>query len=500
MPRPAFGHYGRAVAAAKSFRDNVIHGVAWTAVGKAASQASVFVVGILLARLLGPRDFGLIGMVNVVLGFASLFADLGLTPALVQRESLEERHRSSVFWVNLALGIALFGLTALFSGVISRFFNEPGLKPVLPAIAFTFVLAPISSVHLSMLSREMHFKRLAQIDILATVLSGATGVGMALAGFGVWSLVAQRLVSSVVSVTGQLVAYRWRPHFLCDRSALKELLGFSLNLLGFSLLNYWARHLDDLLIGRYMGARALGIYARAYETMMTPVREITGVLSRVMFPSLATIQNETERVKAVYLRALGLIALVTFPFMAVVGAAAEPLVLTLFGESWRPLIPVLRVVCAAGAFQSLGTTVGWIYQALGRTDVMLRYGAVASAAIAASIVVGVWMGSILSVAVSYTIMTTLILPYPQFAVPGSLIGMRPGEVLHGVMAPLLAASVTAAVVYGADLLLAAHAPLLRVSLEIALGLVVYLGILFAWRPGPVRDVLDIIKRKRKSAA
>jgi PST family polysaccharide transporter len=499
LPHPGFGHYRRAVAAAEDFKDTVIRGVAWTAVGKTASQASVFVVGILLARLLGPRDFGLIGMGNVVLGFASLFADLGLTSALVQRENLEERHRSSVFWVNLALGILLFGLTALFSGAIADFFREPGLTPVLPAIAFTFVLAPIASVHFSMLSREMHFKRLAQIEILATVLSGATGVGMALAGFGVWSLVTQRLVSSVVSVAGRLAAYRWHPRFVCDPSALRDLLGFSLNLLGFSLLNYWARHLDDLLIGRYMGARALGIYARAYETMMTPVREISGVLSRVMFPSLATIQDDRQRVKAVYVRSLGVIALVTFPFMAIVGAAAEPLVLTLFGRDWHPLVPVLRVVCVAGAFQSLGTTVGWIYQALGRTDVMLRYGAFASAAIAASIVVGVWMGSILSVAVCYTIMTTVVLPYPQFAVPGSLIGMKPIEVLRSVAAPLLVASATAAIVYHADVVLAAHGPLFRVCVEVLLGLSVYLGVLFAWRPGPVRDVLSLIQRRRAGA-
>src|SRR5690606_35774392 len=298
----------------------------------------------------------------------------------------------------------------------------------------------------SILSRAMRFRALAVIETLAVVGSGAIALAMAFADFGAWALVAKSVIGSLMMTAGAWLASSWRPRSGPDVKSLRELLRFSSNLLGFSVLNYWARRSDDLLIGRFFGPAALGLYDRAYSIMMMPLSEITGVLGRVMFPALSRIQGDKQRVKAVYLKTVGAIALLTFPLTSLLLALAEPFVVAVFGAQWIAMVPSLRILCIVAAFQSIGTTVGWLYQSQGRTDLMLRWGALASVLIIAAIGVGTTLGSIEAVALCYAIMTVGLLSYPQFAIPGRLIGLRVTELARVLWPPLLCSALMGAAV------------------------------------------------------
>ena len=391
-------------------------GVAWTTLAKVVSQATGIGVTLLLARLLTPRDFGLVGMVSVFSGFVALLGELGFGAALVQRSELEERHLSTVFWFNSAAGLVLGAAMAAAAPLLAEFYGEPKLIGLTRAVALSFVIMPLGAVI------------------------------AALRGLGPWALVLRSLTVAGAGVVGLWLVAGWRPRVLFDARALKELLGFSANLFAFNAVNYWARNGDQLLIGKFLGAASVGIYARAYSTMTMPISEVTSVLTKVMFPTLSRLQHRHDELRALYLRSLQNIALLTFPLMSVLLAVASPFVLSVFGPNWAEVVPVLQVLCPVAMLQSIGTTVGWIYQATGRTDVMFRYGAIVSPLILGSIGVGVALGSPLTVAIAYAVMNLVILPYPQFAVAGRLIGLRPLQVLSAVKASLahsVAASVPA---------------------------------------------------------
>jgi PST family polysaccharide transporter len=384
-----------------------------------------------LARLLLPTDFGLIGMLLVFSGFAALFAEFGFAGALVHQPDLTKVQVSSVFWLNLGVGLLLSALFFMLAPLIARFFGSPALAPLGRAFSPSFALGALGIVPRALLQREMSFRRMAHVELSSALIAGIIGITLALAGFGVWSLVVQSLAAALVGSVLAFHASRWIPTRSYSAGAVRSLLSYSGNLFGFNFINYWARNADNLLVGRFMGSASLGIYNRAYTIMLLPVRQIVGVLSRVMFPALSSIQGEKARVKEAYLRATGVIALVTFPMMAGLLVVARPFVLTLLGAKWAGVIPVLQILCVVSLFQTLMNPTGWLFQSQGRTDWMFRWGLVSSTVFVAAIAVGVALGTVESVAWSY-LLATVILWYPCIAFAGRLIDLSVMDVIRRV--------------------------------------------------------------------
>lgn len=479
--------------------NRISSGVAWTAVGKATAQGGTFVTGIVLARLLPPSDFGLLAMVTVITGFVAIFSDFGFSQSLIQAETLDQDDASTVFWMNTVFGLLIAAMLVAGAPLLADFYHQPVLCDVTRISALNFVVGPAGSVPTALLTREMRFRGLAVVEVAAFVGSATLGVTGAAIGWGVWALVAQTLARSALTSVGTWIALRWVPTFAFQLSALRRFSRFSLNLTGFSFINYWARQLDDLLIGRVMGDVALGNYARAYSTMMLPVQEVSGTLSRVMFPALAGIQGDKKQVSAIYLSTIGLIATLTFPIMGIIGTAAGPLILTLYGPNWEPAIPIVQVLAVVGAFQSIGTTVGWLYLAVGRTDVMFRWGAFASFFLMVAIVIGVSLGNVVTVAYAYAVCVA-VLSYPQFAIPGALVGIRPRQILSAVAAPTVFALVASAASLAVRVLLTDSLHIAPVQLAIqstTLGLV-YSGLMLTFRP-PQYQLLVRHFRERRAA-
>ncbi len=398
-----------------SFRKKVIEGLTWSALAQAGKQVCQFVITTILVRILAPQEFGLIAMANVFIGFATLFSEMGIGNALVQRKEIREEHLSSAFWLNMALGAFFMFFSFLVSPGIARFYHRPELVPIVNVLSLNFVVSAAAVVQQSLLMRSMDFRSLMIRDIAAAVLSGTLGIVFALRGHGVWSLVFQMLAWAVFNNVFLWSASSWRPHLLFSKKAMGDLMGFSLNMTGFQIVNYFARNVDQLLIGRFLGAQPLGYYAMAYKLMLFPLQNFSWVITRVMFPAFSRIQKELPRVAENYAKMLRYVSLVTFPLMMFFFVVAPDLIFLLWGERWEETIRIVRVLCFCGMIQSIVTVGGSVYLSQGRADVQFRMSLPNVALTTLSILVGLQWG-IFGVAVAYTVFNLLWAPISIYVV------------------------------------------------------------------------------------
>lgn len=464
----------------RSLRQQTISGIGWSTVGSVGKQGSQFILSVILARLLTPEDFGLLGMVIVFTGTSTIFNDLGFGIALIQKKSIGEQHLSSVFWLNLGMGLLLTAVGLLLAPLIASFYSEPRLLPLIRIASSSFFIGALGIVQKNIFSRNMQFRVLAIIDLLAVLFSGSIAIGMALSGFGVWSLIGQLLCTTGLRTFLLWIYSHWHPRFIMRWQAIIELWSFSSNLLGSQLLNYGIRNIDYLLIGRFVGSVGLGIYTRAYTMMLLPTNQITAAVGRVMFPALSQIQDDLPKVKHIYLYANRIIALLTMPLMFGLLVVAKPFVLTLLGSKWEAVIPVLQILCLIGIRQPLSSTVGWIYQSQGRTDLMFRWSILAFVVTTVFFFVGVRWG-VIGVATAYMIGNYLIW-YPAIEIPGRLIDMSFKEFIMNVAGIFGCALGMALVVW----LLGTRFPSewpnwFQLLIQVAIGSVVYISLIHIFR-------------------
>lgn len=426
-----------------AFDKKVVGGIRWLAATRTVSQLFEFiVVTFALMILLTPDDFGKVGMVTIITGLALMLSDMGFSAALIQKEKLEARHLDTVFWVNISTGLILGSALFIAAPYIAIFNKEPDVANIARALSLLFIAVPLNSVQNAWLSRELEFKKISIAELFATIISSVLALTLALLGFGLWALVA-KLVSQrflVVLIIWPLSTYR--PAFKFDVKALKELFEFGANLTGFSIVNYFARTVDDLLVGKFFGSASLGFYRQSYEIMLLPIKQISAVVGRVMYPAMAKVEDDNTKLQNMYLDSNAAIATLTFPILGFLFIASDLWVVTTFGKPWIAMIPFVKVFCVVGAIQSIGTTVGWIYQVKDRTDIMLKWGLISSLIFVIGICVGVYLGSAIAVAYVYGF-TVLLLIVPQMWIPCRLISLNPMRILFHMLWPATAAAVAA---------------------------------------------------------
>lgn len=472
-------------ASAPFSKEATISGIGWSVVSRLGRIGLQFVIGAILARLLSPADFGLIAMITVFSGFANIFMDLGFGSALIQKQDARPEHYDSVFWLNVAAGLLLMVLFMVSAPLLARLYSQPLLTPLTLVISTNFFIAAFSSVQIALLQKRLLFNWLAYAELGALVLSGGVAIGMALAGFGVWSLATQTILMSLLLVLFVWFSSEWRPAWRFDRRAVGELIGFSSNLLGFNSLNYWLRNGDNFLIGRFLGTDALGIYGRAYSVMLLPLQMVSRTVGQVMFPAFSSIQDDRPRVARIYLRMTRTIAFITFPAMIGLWVVTPHFVPVVFGNQWLAMIPILRILCLVGMLQSIGTLNGNLYLSQGRSDLQFRVGVVIGVAGLAAIGVGLRWG-VEGVAVAYGLFSILAF-YPSVRIAVSLVNLAFSDVVRGLIGILFYSLLMAAVLLLFDYWLAGlwgHLPLLLLQLLIGVlvyGAAVHLGHLEVYR-------------------
>jgi PST family polysaccharide transporter len=368
------------------------------------------VVTVILARLLSPEDYGLVGMVAVVTGFISIFKDLGLSAATIQKAEINNEQISTLFWINLLLSVGIMLLTAAIAPAIAWFYGEPKLTTIAVAYAAGFLFGGLAVQHEALLRRRMRFLALATAEIVALVVSSVVAITMAWYGARYWALVSSQLCLGLIYGLAVWIACRWRPGLPVRNSGVREMLAFGGNLTGFGVVNYFARNVDNLLIGRYWGPEQLGLYARAYQLLLFPIDQMITPITAVAVPALSRLKDSPERYRQAYLRLLEKVALLTMPVMAFVIVTSDWLVNIVLGSKWTGVSPIFSLLGIAGLVQPLASTAGWLFVTQGRTQHMFKWGMIGSTITVAGIIAGLKWGAV-GVAASYSL-TSIIIVIP----------------------------------------------------------------------------------------
>ena len=447
---------------------------------------------VILARVLTPKEYGLLGMVLVFTGFASSIVDMGLGASIIQRSAVSVRHLNSVFWLNVATGMALTAVFALAAPLVARFYDEPQLRLLTAAIAMNFFLGSLNVVQSALLDKALDFRSKFWIETVSTLASGIVALALAFTGAGVWSLVGQSLTLTAVRVLMMWRQSSWRPAMSFDVSAIRELLHFSGHLMGFGALIYWTMNVDKLVIGRWIGSSALGIYSLADKLMRLPLVNISDVTTSVMFPALCAIQDEMDAVKRAYLRGSRMIALLTFPMMIALGVLAEPAVLVVYGSKWRESIVILQLLCFAGMALATFNTAGWIFLSQGRTDILFRLGIYSTVVRAVGVLIGAHWG-LMGVAWAYVVGSYGFICYPTWSGAGRLVNLRFRTLLRNVAGPLACAAAMGVLLWLSDhWVFGGWVVEMRLAIQMVLGVLVYAVLVRLFRLQAWREVADIL--------
>ena len=379
-------------------------------------------ISMILARLLSPDDFGLVAMVEVFINFFAIFTEMGLSDALIQKQDINDQHINSVFWLNLLFGGGLAILLFLSAPLIADFYNKPKLRIIVSILSVNLIISSFGIIQSTLLTKKMEFRKLAIRDITVVSFSGVIAIYFASHGFGVWSLVIRSIIMTLMSTALLWFVSEWRPRFIFSIASTKDIFRFGSNVASFNIVNFWARNIDNVLIGKFLGSEALGIYSLAYKLMLVPLQNVSWIISRVMFPALSEIQKDLHRVRDAYQKICTVISLITFPMMFGLFALAPELVTIVFGKKWEASIMVIRILSICGLVQSIHTTSGTILLSQGRAELQLRFGLWSSAYAAGAIAVGLNWG-INGVAITYTTEQIFWILYAQ-NITNTVIGLK----------------------------------------------------------------------------
>jgi len=475
-----------------NIRQRTLSGLGWSGANQILGAVLQFGISVFLARLLNPRDFGLIGMVLVFTGFASSLSEMGLGASLVQKRALSDRHLNTVFWVNVAAGTLLSILFLLIAPLIALFYQEPVLRLLTAVLSLNLILGSLNVVQNALLVRSLNFRSKFWIGSVGIAISGIVGIAMAFSGAGVWSIVGQSITSTVIQVAVMWRLSPWRPKFSFDLYAFKELIHFGGNLMGSSIFHYWGRNIDKLLIGRLLGSSALGIYTLADNLMRLPISNVTDITSAVMFPALSAMQDDVESVKRTYLRATRMIALLTFPMMIGLIILAEPTILAVYGEKWNEAVGIVQVLCFSGMAQSIYFTGGWIFLSQGRTDIVLRWSIYSTLVRVVGVFVGAQWG-LMGVAWAYVLGTYVFICYPTWSCAGRLVNLGFKALIKNVAGPLNCAVSMGLLLWISDRwIFGSQANVIRLVIQVPLGVLVYGFLIRQFRLEAFSDVKNII--------
>jgi PST family polysaccharide transporter len=471
----------------------------WNVFGRVGTQAIRLGVSVVLARFLVPQDFGLMAMAYVVAAFLQVFIDFGTGYAIIQRRQISRELLSSVFFLNLLVGTACAAAVFWASEPLAAAFSEAQLAALLQALSVTFLLSASAIVHRALLMRNMRFDRLIKATILGTVAFAAVGITLGALGFGVWALVGGTIAEVTVSTPVLWYAARWRPHAHFAISDLRPIARFSVNLSAYNVYNYFSTQSDKIIISWLLGAGPLGLYALAQRLTSSSIRPIAAAVDPVIFSRMAQLQDDDQEIGEAFLRTVGGIALILFPAMIGASVIAEPLILTLLGETWRPVAPLVAVLAPITALNAIVERTGSIFRAKGRTDLLLRWEIARSIVIAVAYLAGTPWG-ITGVVNSFALGCILLAPV-MIWIPFRLIGLRFTQLARTLLACVFA-TFTMAAGAGASRLLFGQlisAPAVVVVVSVAVGALIYAGSIWVLRPPALDDLLQSISLRRATS-
>lgn len=353
-------------------KKETIKSTKWSATGQYTNTLVGFLIGVVLARLLTPSDYGIVGMISIFFAIAGIITDSGFGLALIRKQDATDQDFSTVFYFNFAVSFLCYIILFICSPLIADFFSQPILKSLVRISALSLVIGSLGSIQYTILTKNLNFKRPAVISIVSNVLSGCIGIGYAYFGYGVWALVAQSLSKTIISVISVWFLTSWHPKLIFSLKSFRELFKVGSNLLVSRILASVYGHFIPLLIGKFYAPAALGYYSKGQRISLLPNTAIYGVVGSVTMPILSKIQDDDERLINVYNKYIKVFSLIIFFVMFLLAAMAKPLVILIYSEKWLPSAAYISVFCLGYMFSHISQLNLNLLMVKGRTDLNLK--------------------------------------------------------------------------------------------------------------------------------
>lgn len=344
----------------------------WNTLEKVLVKGTSFVIGIILARILSPNDYGLLGMLAIVIALSQIFIESGIAKALIQKQNCNDVDYSTAFYSNIGIAVCIYIIIYFSAPIISDFYEEPILKSLLRVLSINFVLGAFNIVHRTKLMVQVDFKSLAQINFIGTIVGGGIGIVVAYSNVGVWALVTQTICTTFVMFCLFPFYSKWKPTYTFSVKSFKSLFGYGYKLLISGIVAVIFENISTICIGKIYRDSQLGFYTRAVQFSSLISTVLFEVIGTVTFPVLSKLQNEKERMLLLYKQSLSYSLIITAPIMIMIAMLSRPLVEVLLTEKWLPCVPLLQILCIARLFTPLSAINMNMLNAIGRSDLYMK--------------------------------------------------------------------------------------------------------------------------------
>lgn len=427
-----------------SLKDKTLHGVGWSFADNLVNQGVTFLIGLVLARLLSPEEYGLISIIVIFISVFNTIVDSGFSNALIRKVDVTDIDYSTVFWTNILVSVVLFFALFFSAPAIARFFNQPQLLPLTKVMSCVIIINALAIIQRTILIKNLDFKTQTKVSVISSLISGGLGIVMALFGFGVWSLVAQQISRQLLNSLFLWVFTKWVPHLDFSVQSFKVLFGFSWKLLVSGLIDTIWKEIYQVVIGKFYSPATLGQYTRAQQFGSIFSSNLTSVVQRVSYPVLSEIQDDKERLKNAYRKVIKVTMLVTFCCMLGLAAIAKPMIVTLIGEQWLPAVPFLQIICLNMMLYPLHAINLNMLQVQGRSDLFLKLEIIKKLIAVGPLLLGIfigihWMlfGSVLAGFVAYCLNSFYSGRFLNYSMLDQLKDILPSLFVAGFMAVLV---------------------------------------------------------------
>ncbi len=400
-----------------SLKHKTVKGLSWSLIDNLAGSGITFLVGIVLARILTPEEFGIIGIIMIFIAISNSIINSGFSNALIRKIDVSSVDYNTVFYFNFGVSVVLYIALYFASPLISDFFKEPLLVSTTRVIGLVLIVNGLSIIHRTILVKKVDFKTQAKVSIIASVASGIIGIGMAVMGYGVWSLVAQQLSRQFFNSLFLWLFNQWRPSLEYSWDSFRELFSFGSKLLVSGVIDTVYRNVYQLVIGKFYTSAQLGHYTRALQFQTIFTSNLTAVIQRVSFPVLSEIQNESDRLRNAYRKVIKMTMMVTFALMLGLAAIAQPLIVNLIGEKWLQAVYYLQIISFSGMLYPLHAINLNMLQVKGRSDLFLRLEIIKKIIAVFPIVLGIFYG------IEYMLLGSVVTGFISFFLNSYYSGM-----------------------------------------------------------------------------
>lgn len=476
-----------------SLRKQAVSGMIWTFLQQFGSQLISFAVSIVLARLILPEEFGLIGMLAIFMGIGSALFNGGLTSSLIRSQECTQEDYSTVFFFNFAGSILIYGILFIAAPWIAEFYHQPTLTNITRVYGLTFILSAFGTVQNTILTRELKFKKQAIISLPALVISSLVGLVMAYWNYGVWSLVASALINTFFTSLFLWFSTSWYPKFIFSKEKFSQHFHYGYKLTVSSVLDTIFTNIYQIVIGRFYSAAQVGYYTRANTLMMLPVGNVSGALNKVIFPLFSKVQDDLPRFRNAYKQIMQMVLFIITPIIVLMGLLAKPLIVLLFTDKWLPVVPIFKIICFTGILYPIHLYNLIVLQVKGRSDLYLKLEIFKKVLSAIILIISFFYGfyALLWGQLIFSILALLI--NTHFA--GGMLEYSMAQQIKDISPIFAFAVIMSLITYGVDSLLVTQINIVRLILGSLSGGSIYLLVAYLFKFQSIGDIKNLILKK-----